>query len=438
MASFFPLHFSVLLLLLFHHVGSAQFTVDSATVGLWHCDEGVGLTVSDATGHGNTGTLNNPAAWAQSGRFGPCIRFNGTANHVLVPPLASQNLGSAITIEAWINVVAYPAAGHTGIIMHKGALNDLLPESWLLEILPDGRVHFSSQRDEGCGGIGDSWIDVTSASSLIPGNWHNVMATYDEATDTAKIWIDAHPEGTAFSLHDLETCTVPLNIGATTFLDQPVECFNGYIDEIRLSNIARTVEPVLPVQLAWLRAVQVATRRTAIRWMTLSETNNYGFVVQREGMQGGFVDLPGAFVPGHGTTTTTHTYEFTDQESVRDAVRYRLKQVDLDGTIHYTEATGLQTGVSQAGVARSFSLGQNYPNPFNPATTIPFDIPESGNVTLRIHTILGEEVATLVDGFMTEGPHAVLFDASALPTGVYVCRLEASGLETTRKLVVVR
>lgn len=76
-------------------------------------------------------------------------------------------------------------------------------------------------------------------------------------------------------------------------------------------------------------------------------------------------------------------------------------------------------------VPTAYALEQNYPNPFNPATTIRFALPVPSSVTLRVYSILGAEVATLTTGTRTAGVHDVPFDASGLPSGVYLCRMQA-------------
>ncbi len=76
-------------------------------------------------------------------------------------------------------------------------------------------------------------------------------------------------------------------------------------------------------------------------------------------------------------------------------------------------------------VPTAFALEQNYPNPFNPTTTIEFDLPEASIVTLKVYNLLGQEVATLFDREAIEFGETVEFDASSLPSGVYMYRIVA-------------
>lgn len=85
-----------------------------------------------------------------------------------------------------------------------------------------------------------------------------------------------------------------------------------------------------------------------------------------------------------------------------------------------------------------YALSQNYPNPFNPVTTIEYSIPTAEQVTLRVFNMLGREVATLVEGIQAPGIHEVQFNAGNLPSGMYVYRLEASGFNETKKLILLK
>jgi len=85
-----------------------------------------------------------------------------------------------------------------------------------------------------------------------------------------------------------------------------------------------------------------------------------------------------------------------------------------------------------------FALAQNFPNPFNPTTTIEFSLAETGAATLAVFDLAGRRVATLVEGLVERGAHAVVFDAGALPSGVYVYALTAGAGSLSRKLVLIK
>jgi hypothetical protein len=83
-------------------------------------------------------------------------------------------------------------------------------------------------------------------------------------------------------------------------------------------------------------------------------------------------------------------------------------------------------------------LKGNYPNPFNPVTEISFSLVNSGDVKVEIFNVMGQKVATVVDGFMEAGQHTVLWDASDFSSGVYFYRLTAGDLVETRKMMLLK
>jgi hypothetical protein len=85
-----------------------------------------------------------------------------------------------------------------------------------------------------------------------------------------------------------------------------------------------------------------------------------------------------------------------------------------------------------------FALRQNYPNPFNAQTTIRYSLGTESTVKLAVYDVLGREVAILAAGKQMPGDHAVSFDASALPSGVYFYRLSAEGVLETKKMLFIR
>jgi len=97
------------------------------------------------------------------------------------------------------------------------------------------------------------------------------------------------------------------------------------------------------------------------------------------------------------------------------------------------------TGVnSDSHIPQSFRVRQNYPNPFNPTTTIEFDIPQSGLVTLKVFNILGQEIETIIDEVKEAGSYSFKFKAYDLSSGIYLYQLRLRGSYQTRKMILVR
>ena len=94
--------------------------------------------------------------------------------------------------------------------------------------------------------------------------------------------------------------------------------------------------------------------------------------------------------------------------------------------------------IEEDSVPGSFVLHQNYPNPFNPSTTLSFTLPSEKHVLLSVYNLEGRLVSQLLDQRISAGEQTVSFDASNLPSGTYIYRLEAEGVVQTRKMVLLR
>jgi hypothetical protein len=101
-------------------------------------------------------------------------------------------------------------------------------------------------------------------------------------------------------------------------------------------------------------------------------------------------------------------------------------------------SVSIATGRDATEIPEGYALEQNYPNPFNPATNIRFAIPAAQQVRLTVYNVLGQEVATLVDGFMPSGSHQVSFDASRLASGTYLYRIETGAFTHVKKMSLLK
>ena len=189
----------------------------------------------------------------------------------------------------------------------------------------------------------------------------------------------------------------------------------------------------LPVELTTFDA-RTDGETVQLSWKTASETNNAGFNVQRKRSgDDGWTKV--GFVEGHGTTSEPQTYAFDDAgvPFEADSLRYRLKQVDLDGAFEYSESVEVAIAGSDELV-----LHGNFPNPFQGQTTIRYALPQSGPVQLAIYNALGQRVATLLNSEQDAGRQQIRFDARGLSSGVYFLRLTSNGTTRTQKLTVVQ
>ena len=113
-----------------------------------------------------------------------------------------------------------------------------------------------------------------------------------------------------------------------------------------------------------------------------------------------------------------------------------------DETGHFALPLRAFSTARGAALPTDFALGQNYPNPFNPSTLIPYQLPTAGHVRLEVFNLLGQRLATLVEGMRSAGVHTAQWDATdtagrAVGAGVYIYRLSSGGQTATRRMVLV-
>jgi hypothetical protein len=140
---------------------------------------------------------------------------------------------------------------------------------------------------------------------------------------------------------------------------------------------------------------------------------------------------------------TTYRINFLDNLKESRNVSFVI-QIASNGLFYWSDTfdvwVEVPTGfaLEQERIPTDFVLNQNYPNPFNPSTTIQFDLPKTSEVSLKIFNILGEEVATLVSDRLSAGSYSYEWDASHLPSGVYLYRLETEDFVETKKMILLR
>jgi hypothetical protein len=196
----------------------------------------------------------------------------------------------------------------------------------------------------------------------------------------------------------------------------------------------------LPVTISSFVAA-VNNGSVKLEWTTLSEVDNYGFEVDQSGEPStGFTTIAGLFVPGHGTTLDQHSYSVDVPLPASGQMYYRLRQIDLSGTVHFSPTVGLTvtTSVATHDLPQKFRMSANYPNPFNPSTTITFEIAERGPVRLDVFDITGRTIATLTNDMRSPGVYSVKFDGSGLASGMYIARLVSGKYVAVRKMLLTK
>ena len=206
-----------------------------------------------------------------------------------------------------------------------------------------------------------------------------------------------------------------------------ITAFNTF-GQSTYSNIAQVV---VPVELTSFNA-SIKDAGVLLEWTTATEINNMGFEIQRN--SSATWETIG-FIEGKGTTSEITNYQFfNDLSELNNSInlKYRLKQIDFNGVFSYSDIVEIEFS------PENYSLSQNYPNPFNPSTSISFTITKSTFVTLKIFNILGNEISTLVNQIMPSGRHVLKFDATNLPSGIYLYTITAGEFVDTKKMLLMK
>jgi photosystem II stability/assembly factor-like uncharacterized protein len=172
-----------------------------------------------------------------------------------------------------------------------------------------------------------------------------------------------------------------------------------------------------------------------LNWQTASEINNQGFEIQRSEVRDQKSDWEViGFVNGKVTTSEQQFYTYIDNELNTGVYRYRLRQIDFDGSFEYSEVIEVEIGSPS-----EFYLSQNYPNPFNPETNIGYKVPVKTFVKISLYDIKGENVRELVNEEKQPGYYTLKLKGGKLSSGIYFYRLiTSSGYTAVKKLIIIK
>jgi len=284
---------------------------------------------------------------------------------------------------------------------------------------------------------GTSWTNISTGLPNLP-----IMSIvqYKTATDRNVLFVgtdvgvyvkDENANGNAW---------VAYNTGLPNVVVTELEIlYTGGTNKLRAGTYGRglwetDIDAGLPVELSSFTG-SYNNNYIILTWTTGSEINNYGFDIERKSRNNKTDEWTKiGFVNGNGNSNSPKNYFYEDKNISSGTYSYRLKQIDYNGQIKHSDVIEVFTKVAPT----KYALDQNYPNPFNPATIIKYQLPKSGLVQLKIFNLLGSEVAVLVNEVKTEGEYSVNFDASNLPTGVYLYKLQSGNFVETKKLMLLK
>mgnify|MGYP006282683229 CR=1 FL=1 len=262
-----------------------------------------------------------------------------------------------------------------------------------------------------------------------------VLRAGPDATTNGAIKLQYKEHGASI---DLEGATVGIeNADGSSGLQYRYDARGGPLFGSPLAVQIGPDAAALPVELASFEG-RTTGQGVRLAWQTASETGNAGFEVQRRAFSAAWRKIGYRQSQAEsGTTDQAQRYRFVDRRVPFgvEQLAYRLRQVDLDGTVTLSSPITVERGAPDA-----LQLLPPYPNPARSRATVRVTVPEraaGGEVRVHLHDMLGRQVRT-VRAIAEAGRHEMVVDVRGLASGTYVLRLSVGGDARTHKLTVVR
>jgi hypothetical protein len=290
-------------------------------------------------------------------------------------------------------------------------------------------------------------IEYTMTTTTSQGNEITCWTRLNDPVDSTDVkhlnydifWINPIPNITTnWWLHEgaLDQITWCVTYQVTYF-ETVTDTFSG-----TTGNYSGGGEPVFHTNVTDFTAINTP-EGVKLNWQTLTETDNYGFVIERTSTLFSNQNLGETteweslgFVEGSKNSNTPKEYNFIDNAPPLGIISYRLKQLNTEQKFKYSGVVEIEV---EQFLATGFDLAQNYPNPFNPTTNISFTVPENGYASLRIFNTLGQEVASLFNGEAKSGiRNQVQFNGTGMASGTYFSRLEYGGKVLLKKIQLMK
>jgi hypothetical protein len=199
-----------------------------------------------------------------------------------------------------------------------------------------------------------------------------------------------------------------------------------YRDSLTVFN-----DTVLPVELTSFD-VRLDGTAAVLDWRTASEENNLGFDIQHAVGTATFETI--GFVHGAGTTSEPSDYTYTVKGLLPGSHRFRLRQIDLDGTTSVSQKIDVTVVVPER-----IYLSEGYPNPFNPATTFDLAVKVEQEVRVQVFNEIGRHVTDLFAGRLpANDTRSITFDATGLASGTYILQVQGVDFSESRRVVLLK
>ena len=449
------------------------FIPDANTFGLWHFDEAPGTFVAfDASGNGYNMALQNGAQFSGSaGYYDSGVDL--TDPDARVASIWTVGNGwTALTIDAYIYATQINNDEHP--IVCRTDFWNIDEVSYYFHVRENGSIAGGVWMNE----VGTQSAEAISAPNVIQtGQWYRVAMTWSSG-QPVRIFVNdmTAPLVTGTESPDgyIRNSDDPLLIGCNWYQIYGWFYWQGYIDEVRISDVDRyptaaapaveiSLDPINPPIIipqaggsfsfnaevenvsgasqifdVWC-AIEVPGGSQLMALGPLSLTLNAGASLVRLRTQAVPANAPGGLYVYWGFVGDHPWYVMN-----ADSFAFSKQGTDggwrgPDGWVSGGEpfpSEGL-TAADNA-VPGEFAFVRAHPNPFNPTTKLTFALPAAARVRLSIYDIQGREITVLVDGFSQAGVHEASFDAGGLPSGIYCARLQTGSHSAAQKIVLLK
>lgn len=398
----------------------ANSTSGCAPLNVGFTDQSTGPITSWAWnfGDGGTSTSQNPSHI-----------YNAAGSYTVSLTVTSATCNDVETKTAYITVSATPTAQFVGT-----------PTSGNSPLT----VNFTNQSIPQSGTTSWSWNfgDGGTSTAQNPSHQYTAAGTYtvtltatnacgsDQEVKTNYITVSSTPTNVALNKTATASSTNGSNVAGRA-VDGSTSTF------WRSGSVSTNT-------IAWWR-VDLGTahtiNRVVIKWRSSYYARQYDIQVSNDGTN--FTNVYTDNAGNGGTDDRTFTAVSTRYVRVymrqNNTSSERINEVEVyTGSSAAPKLIAEEDEAASGEIPTEFALEQNYPNPFNPSTTIRYRVPEETHVTLKVLNLLGEEVATLVNGMQPAGAYNITFDASGLPSGVYLYVIQAGEARMTRRFVLMK
>lgn len=205
----------------------------------------------------------------------------------------------------------------------------------------------------------------------------------------------------------------------------------------------------LPVTLTLFTATTVEGH-VVLKWITQSEIDNLGFIVQRRLDSTNWEKIADfqndAALLGRGSSSVAAEYRFIDDQAISGLTYfYRLGDVNVSGVVTFHPEIQVSVALHVTADAQplsDYALHPAFPNPFNPRTTIHYDVRQPGEVQVAVYDMRGRMVRMLTSAFVQSGAYSVIWDGrddagEQKSSGVYIIQLTARDMKLTQKVILL-